>query len=129
MLRHYHVPRNIVEAQEKILRGDQYQMLRSPARGQMPTQVLDLLAAGVTEVFLVGRQSPAVGRTLSQLDLRNRAGASVIAVVRAEQPITNPAADLALEAGDALVLVGSHSEIRSGFDLLEGAVESDPPER
>lgn len=128
VLRHYHVPRNIVEAQEKILRGDQYQMLRSPARGQMPSQVLDLLAAGVTEVFLVGRQSPVLGRTLAQLDLRNRAGASVIAVVRGEQPITNPAADLALKAGDALVLVGSHSEIRSGFDLLEGAGGPAAPE-
>jgi monovalent cation:H+ antiporter-2, CPA2 family len=126
VLRHYHVPRNIVEAQERILRGDQYQMLRSPRRGQMPSQILDLLAAGVTEVFLVGAQSPAVGRTLAQLDLRNRAGASVIAVVRGEQPITNPAADLALAGGDALVLVGSHAEIRRGFDLLEGPVSEAP---
>jgi monovalent cation:H+ antiporter-2, CPA2 family len=120
VLRHYHVPRNLVEAQEKLLRGDKYEMLRSPSGGQMPSKVLDLLASGVTDVFSVGEGSPAVGRSLASLDLRASGGATVIAVVRGDKALTNPAAELVLEAGDGLVLVGSHGEIRRGFDLLAG---------
>jgi CPA2 family monovalent cation:H+ antiporter-2 len=122
VLRQYHVPRNVVEAQERVLRGERYEILRSPSgSGKVPAKVLELLAAGVTDVYFVAAGSPAEGRSLRDLDLRGRGGASVLAVVRGERPLTNPEPDLELEAGDSLVLVGSHAEIQRAFDLLEGA--------
>ncbi len=122
VLRQYHVPRNVVEAQERVLRGERYEILRSPAAsGRVPARVLELLAAGVTDVYFVAAGSPADGRSLRDLDLRGRGGATVIAVVRGERPLTNPAPDLTIEAGDSLVLVGSHAEIQRAFELMGGA--------
>ena len=62
---------------------------------------------------------PCESRTIRELDLRRRAGATVIAVVRAGEPLTNPDPDLCLSPGDSLVLVGSHAELERAFDLLE----------
>jgi K+/H+ antiporter YhaU regulatory subunit KhtT len=62
---------------------------------------------------------PCEGRSIRELDLRNRAGATVIAVVRGGEPLTNPSPDLRLAAGDSLVLVGSHAELERAFDVLE----------
>ena len=49
----------------------------------------------------------------------------MIAVVRGEESRTNPPADYRLEAGDDLVLVGSHAEIDAAFALLEGETAED----
>lgn len=121
VLETYRVPRNVVRAQIRVLRGEDYRMLRAPATGsRVSAAVLDALAAGTTEVARIDPESPAAGCTLGELDLRRRTGASAIAVVRGEQSRTNPPADYRLEAGDDLVLVGSHSEIEAAFALLEG---------
>lgn len=121
VLRHYHVPRNVVEAQEKLLRAERYDALRSPAlQAAVPERVLRFLAAGTTDVFFVDEGGPTAGRTLDELRVRETAGANVIAVVRGERSHTNPAGDFRLEAGDSVVLVGSHAEIRRAFDLLAG---------
>jgi CPA2 family monovalent cation:H+ antiporter-2 len=121
VLRHYHVPRNIVEAQEKLLRAERYEALRTTDRAAaVPERVLRFLAAGTTDVFFVDQGGVAVGRTLGDLQVREQTGANVIAVVRGERSHTNPTAGFLLEAGDSLVLVGSHAEIRRAFDLLAG---------
>jgi K+/H+ antiporter YhaU regulatory subunit KhtT len=66
--------------------------------------------------------SAAVGRTLRELELRARSGATVIAAVREGKASPNPDPELRLETGDTLVLVGSHAEMEAAFALL------DPPE-
>jgi len=121
VLQNYHVPRNVVRAQSRVLRGEGYRTLRAPALGRgVSESVLGALEAGTTDVFRVEPASPAAGRTLRELDLRRETGATVLAVVRGERPISNPAPDTALDAGDDLVLVGSHAEIDRAFDLLGG---------
>lgn len=125
VLEHYHVPRNVVRAQIRLLRGEGYEMLRTPAVGRRVSDaVLGALEAGTTDVFRVETGSPAAGSTLRDLDLRRHTGATVLAVVRGERPTPNPAPDTALEAGDDLVLVGSHAEIDRAFDLLGGRLEA-----
>ena len=121
VLEAYRVPRNVVRAQIRVLRGENYRMLRAPATAErVSAAVLDALAAGTTEVARIEPGSAAAGRTLEQFDLRRRAGATVIAVVRGERSHTNPDASFRLEAGDDLVLVGSHEQIESAFALLGG---------
>jgi CPA2 family monovalent cation:H+ antiporter-2 len=117
----FHVPRNVVRAQTRVLRGEDYQMLRSPSvEGRVSEAVLDALAAGTTEVLRIEDDSPAAGRTLAEFDLRRLTGATVIAVVRGESSRTNPPPDYRLEPGDDLVIVGSHGEIEAAFALIEG---------
>jgi CPA2 family monovalent cation:H+ antiporter-2 len=119
VLEHYHIPRNVIRAETRALRGEGYRMLRSPAQTKLPQSFLDLLAAGTTEVFRLDEEHQAVGQSLRELDVRHRTGATIIAVVRGERPWPNPDPDMRLEAGDHLVLVGSHAEIEKAFDLLE----------
>jgi CPA2 family monovalent cation:H+ antiporter-2 len=130
VLEGYHVPRNVIRAQVRALRAEGYGMLRAPQPGRAVSEaVLDALAAGTTDLYRVDAKGAIVGRSLRSLDLRGRSGATVIAVVRGEDSIPNPSPDLALEAGDTLVLVASHAELDTAFALLDDVsqgVERDP---
>jgi CPA2 family monovalent cation:H+ antiporter-2 len=117
-----HVPRNVIAAQTRVLRGEDYRMLRGELEpDSVSAAIAAALAAGTTEVFRVLADSAAVGRTLGELDLRRRTGAAVIALVRGDVPDLKPSAGTRLEPGDDLVLVGAHAEIERAFDLLRGA--------
>ena len=57
------------------------------------------------------RRSPAVGRTLAELDLRGLTGATVLAITRGEQGVVVPTAHEVLPAGDVLALAGTHDAV------------------
>ncbi len=122
VLEHYHIPRNIIRAETRALRGGGYEMMRSPSATKLPESFLEMLTAGTTEVFRLEEGSPASGQTIHELDLRRRTGVTVIAMVRGERSHPNPHPDLKLETGDHLVLMGSHAEMEQAFDLLEPPV-------
>ena len=121
----YHVPRNVIRSQTRVLRGEAYRMLRSASLGEGSKAVLEALEAGTTDIYRVLEGGPGAGLTLRDLDLRNRTGASVIAVVRGDVSHPSPMPDMTLHPGDSLVLVGSHSEIDAAFRYLDG----DPTEK
>lgn len=62
--------------------------------------------------------SPAVGRTLMELNLRGLTGASVVAISRGGQGIV-PSGREALEVGDVLALAGSQEAIASARQMLD----------
>jgi CPA2 family monovalent cation:H+ antiporter-2 len=62
--------------------------------------------------------SPAIGRSLSQLNLRGITGASVLAIQRGEEGVLVPSASDVLKAGDVLALAGSHDAIAAARALL-----------
>jgi CPA2 family monovalent cation:H+ antiporter-2 len=120
VLRQFHVPHNIVEAQIGLLRRERYSILRGQ---KLPGSVLDqlqvLLAEGTTETALVLQHSPAVGRSLADLGLDDRSGGCrAIAVVRGGRAITEGGSDFRLEVGDTLVLLGAHVEIDAALERL-----------
>lgn len=120
VLESYHIPKNVVDAEVKVLRAERYGVLR--AAGQVrPSmeKVADLLTAGTAETFYIGQDSPAAGLTLSELDLRARTGATVIAIVRGDDSFTGPSAEFKIETGDTLVLVASHAAMDVAFEYLE----------
>lgn len=122
VLRRFHVPRNVIDAEIRLLRADSYKMLRRPGpSGTVTRTLLAALERGTTEIFRLEPASPVIGRTLAQLDLRNTTGATVITVVRDGTPRINPPPDLELQAGDDLVLVGGHAEIEAAFRSLQSA--------
>jgi CPA2 family monovalent cation:H+ antiporter-2 len=65
--------------------------------------------------------SPAVGRTLAQLNLRAITGATVLVIVRQGQGLV-PTADGALQVGDVLALGGTHDALGSARQILGGEV-------
>ncbi len=119
VLERFHVPRNIIRQQTRLLRGEDYRMLRAQSfSDQVSAALLASLAAGTTDLFLVEAESSAAGKTLRELDLRQRTGVSVIALVRGEKSFPNPSPDLTIEANDTLVLVGSHAQIDLAWSVL-----------
>ncbi len=69
----------------------------------------------------VAERSPGSGRTLGELNLRGRTGATVVALLRGEERIAFPEAHERLSAGDLVALTGSHDAIAAAVALLGGA--------
>ncbi|MEQ9076750.1 MAG: cation:proton antiporter [Sandaracinaceae bacterium] len=85
------------------------------------------LISGLDDVvtFTVSEKSAAAGKTLAQLDLRARTGATVIAVRRGEHSATLPAGDQSLEPGDLLALTGTQAAVDSAQSILRDGVLPD----
>jgi CPA2 family monovalent cation:H+ antiporter-2 len=65
--------------------------------------------------------SPAVGRTLTDLNLRGATGATVLAIARGEGGLLVPTAEEVLQAGDILALAGTHEAVAAAQRLLAQA--------
>jgi CPA2 family monovalent cation:H+ antiporter-2 len=120
VLEKYHVPRNVIDAEVKVLRGECYGMLRGSCSAIRPLahRIADMLAAGTADTYFVGQDAWPEGKTLGTIDLRGRTGATVIAVVRGDQSFASPGAEFTVEAGDTLVLVASHRDMNRAFEFL-----------
>jgi len=128
VLDRYHIPRNIIDAQVQVVRGECYGMLRGTCDAIRPAaaRISDLLTAGTTETYFIGTGAWPAGRTLAELDLRGRTGATVIAVVRNEESFASPGADFRIEEQDTLVLVASHRDMDRAFDYLAAGIAGEP---
>lgn len=73
---------------------------------------------GAPTSLSVGPGSPIAGRTLAELNLRSRTGASVIAIVRGSERLLMPSGRETLQAGDTLVLVGTQEAVVLAKGLL-----------
>jgi TrkA domain protein len=62
--------------------------------------------------------SPYASRTIGDARVRTRTGVSIVAVLRGEQAIPAPGADLEIEPGDFLVVVGTTRGIEEVVELL-----------
>ena len=70
-------------------------------------------------------RSPAVGRSLAELNLRGATGATVLAILR-NQAMLVPTAREVLEVGDVLALAGTHEAISNATMLLTHAPNEQP---
>lgn len=62
--------------------------------------------------------SPVAGVSLREADVRGRTGASIVAILRAGDVIANPAAELPLEPGDVLSVLGTAEERERATTLI-----------
>jgi len=62
--------------------------------------------------------SPAVGKTLGELELRGSTGATVLAIMRGEEGLAVPDAHEPLRAGDVLAITGSHDALAAATAML-----------
>jgi CPA2 family monovalent cation:H+ antiporter-2 len=82
------------------------------------------LLPGFGEPFALAIEpgSPVVGRPLSELELRGRTGATIVAISRGEDDLLVPDGHVVLRGGDVVALVGTHAAIESARQLLAGEV-------
>ncbi len=124
VLAEYDLPRNVIDAYIETIRREGSAMIRRPKLLPASLERLrQLLAGNIVDNFLLLENSPAIGKSLAQLDLRNKTGASVIAIVRNHQTLTNPAADFVLAANDLLVVMATHRGLENVAAMLAGSEE------
>ena len=83
---------------------------------QPPSALLPGLGNATTVAITEG--SPAVGRTLKQINLRGLTGATVIAIDREAADVIYPTGDEELRVGDALILTGTAEAVLAAEELI-----------
>jgi monovalent cation:H+ antiporter-2, CPA2 family len=119
VLREYGIARDVIRRRVDEIRREGYEMLRTPSLA--PAQMSDIaeaLGSASTETLFVEPDSPVVGKTIGDLRLRSRTGATVIAVVHDGRTEINPGPERELHAEDVLVLLGSPEQIETATSHL-----------
>jgi monovalent cation:H+ antiporter-2, CPA2 family len=119
VLRTYNMPQEFVMRKAEQVRREGYALLR---RSDLPELAHHLRGGTLSDVEVetcrIEEDSPAAGKLLSQLSLRPRTGASVIAWTRAGVTESNPSEKTKLLPGDIVVLLGSRDQIRRAMELI-----------
>jgi TrkA domain protein len=63
--------------------------------------------------------------TLADTRMRERTGASIIAIIRGGEPRPNPQPDEVLRAGDTLMVIGSRDQVRLASEMVRGVAARD----
>jgi len=84
------------------------------------TELTDEAAGLFTEHMLIPSSSQYAGRPLGDTKARTRTGVSIVAIVRDKKVTPSPTPDFTIEAGDALIAVGT----RPGLDALSELIIS-----
>jgi CPA2 family monovalent cation:H+ antiporter-2 len=94
-------------------------LLRRSESPELPHHLRDgTLTDAEVETCRIDDDSPALGKTLAEIALPERTGASVIAWTRAGITQANPSENTLLMAGDIVVLLGSRSQIQKAMEHL-----------
>lgn len=119
VLLRYGVDRHTIESQIERIRRQGYEMLRSPSLQRVQMANLNAaLESATTENIKLNENSPVVGKTLGELNLRNQTSATLIAVVRGEETKIGPGANYKLQTDDILILFGKPESIERAIKIL-----------
>lgn len=120
VLHRYQVPRNLLFDQIERIRRGSYETLR---RVELPVKSFpekcEIITDIETETYRMGEQTPATGRSIRDLKLRSRTGATVIAVRRNGGIISSPEPDFVFEPGDVVYLIGEREKVLRAIELFE----------
>ncbi|MEW6543677.1 MAG: cation:proton antiporter [Nitrospirota bacterium] len=127
VLRNYRMPPDLITKKAEQVRREGYAVLRRTALPELAHHLRGgTLAEAEVETWRIEPESPAAGKTLAQVSIRPRTGASVIALTRGGVTESNPSEKVRLEAGDVVVLLGTREQIRRAIGLLtDNKMEAD----
>ena len=119
VLRTYKLPQDFVMQKVEQVRREGYALLRRSESPELPHHLHGgTLTDAEVETCRIDDDSPALGKTLAEIALRPRTGASVIAWTSAGVTQANPPENTRLMVGDIVVLLGSRAQIRQAMELL-----------
>ncbi len=78
-------------------------------------QVDGITTAGVP----LSDDSPFIGRTLGDAQIRSHTGSSIVAVFRGDEVAASPSPDYVFKTGDRVVIVGTEDGVRAAAHILE----------
>ncbi len=121
-LLHLGFPLREIQRYGQVVRRERYAS-GAPGGGEHAALHTLMDAARNLEITWVGvpEGGPAARRTLAELELRARTGASVVALFRADALIPSPASDFRIEPGDRLGLIGDPAHVEAAEALLSAA--------
>ncbi|CAM3205378.1 monovalent cation:proton antiporter family protein [Rhodothermus bifroesti] len=107
VLQAYFVPPEEINRQIATIRAGDYRIFRGSIQEAHLMVLQGLDEEGLhTRAVVVRESAPVAGKTLAELNLRQRYGLTVLAVRRGERTIGSPSGDFRIEPGDRLVLIG-----------------------
>jgi CPA2 family monovalent cation:H+ antiporter-2 len=122
VLQEYHIPRNVISLQVDLIRREHYGTLRGiRLQGKQLDALSQFLVGTTSDIFSIVEASPAIGKSLEEINLPLRSGVSVIAVVRDGKSYPNAGNDFKLAVGDMLVLLGGHKALDDAAQILNPA--------
>jgi CPA2 family monovalent cation:H+ antiporter-2 len=122
VLSSYMVPKKEIDQYIQKIRQDDYKIMRKDIPGSRPEVLKGLREEGLhTRTVTVRENSPLPGKTLKELQFRNRYGITILAVKRGEQTTNNPAGEFKLAPDDQLVMVADANQ----FESISGLFRSD----
>lgn len=126
VLSYFHLPLNVIMKQISLLREESYSMLRKTETEEIHrlSHLDEFLQAGLVEAYYVTEQNPCLEKTLAEMNLRARTGATIISIVRKGATITNPEPTEKILQGDTIVLSGKHFAIDAAIKIFEEESES-----
>jgi len=119
VLERYHIPLNVIMRQVALLREESYTLMRAETADiNSFIHLNEILAAGLTDTFYIEGDNIHINKTLSDLNLRAKTEATIIAIVRGKETLTNPSGNEVIKVGDTLVITGNHQSVDRAFQLL-----------
>jgi monovalent cation:H+ antiporter-2, CPA2 family len=119
VLERFHIPLNVIMKQVALLRAENYNILveETPTVHSM-VHLNEILAAGLTETFYVDEKNPFVSKTIAEINLRAETDATIIAIVRNGETISNPSGRDQVLANDTIVITGTHQSVDKAIEYL-----------
>jgi CPA2 family monovalent cation:H+ antiporter-2 len=117
LMRRFHINEGRIMHVLSELRQQHYASL---LQAETPVHGVSILEGGRMDYQAVPDDSACIGRSLAEIDLRNRTGVTVIGVIRQERTIYSPAGSFRIEQGDTLMLLGSSEDMVRSGSILHG---------
>ncbi len=119
VLREYGVSRNVIQREVEDIRSEGYQMLRSSSLPLAElSKIAEAFGSTTSETLFISPNSPSIGKTLGELDLRNQTGASVTAAIRDGDTQINLGPEFRIAADDILVLLGRSEHLEKAIERI-----------
>ena len=123
VLEQFGVPREVLVKHSRRIRTERYGVFIAgrPEPGSAAPElsgIKPLVAAVEAQVCPITHDSPAAGRSLEELAIQAKTGATVVALMRDGETIVGPDPDFRLVTGDRVVLAGSPDQVGGAIDEL-----------
>jgi CPA2 family monovalent cation:H+ antiporter-2 len=120
-LRLFGTPHGSIDRIVERFRSNAYHAMRGELPSKERQRIIDALVPEFEfETHRLADGAPAIGKTLRELDLRARTGATLLAVRRDGSLTAIPSADFQLQKDDLLVLAGDSRQIAEALRLVAG---------
>lgn len=115
----YMIPQDEIREHVQTLRAHDYEILRGSMQEAHLMVLQGLDEEGLhTRAVVVREEAPVAGKTLQELQLRNKHNLTVLTVRRNDRTIGNPSGDFRVQPGDRLVMVGVADRFAECADLF-----------